>query len=108
MALGTLEAGSGSGLIQSLTLQNERWERDPSYRAPEEVPESEAVAMSSHAELRARAAATYNSAANSNDASANTFWERFGRSTIPRLELSPRYARPRCLCRHWSVGDSGC
>ncbi len=45
--------------------------------------------MSSHAELRARAAATYNSAADSFDASANTFWERFGRSTIARLELSP-------------------
>ena len=38
--------------------------------------------MSSHAELRAKAAATYNSAADSYDASANTFWKRFGRSTI--------------------------
>ena len=45
--------------------------------------------MSSHAELCARAAATYNSAADSYDASANTFWERFGRNTISRLHLSP-------------------
>jgi phage tail-like protein len=34
VALGPLEAGSGTGLIQSLTLQNEGWERDPSIKPP--------------------------------------------------------------------------
>ena len=34
VALGPLEAGSGSGLIQSLTLQNEGWERDSSIKPP--------------------------------------------------------------------------
>ena len=34
VALGPLEAGSSSGLIQSLTLQSEGWERDPSIKPP--------------------------------------------------------------------------
>lgn len=45
--------------------------------------------MTSQSELRARAAATYNAAADWYDASDNTFWERFGRRTIARLELRP-------------------
>jgi phage tail-like protein len=34
VALGGLEAGSDRALIQSLTLQNEGWERDTSIKAP--------------------------------------------------------------------------
>lgn len=34
IALGGLEAGSGCALIQSLTLQNEGWERDTSIKPP--------------------------------------------------------------------------
>jgi phage tail-like protein len=34
VALGGLEAGSHSSLIQSLTLQNEGWERDTSIKPP--------------------------------------------------------------------------
>jgi len=34
VALGGLEAGSDCALIQSLTLQNEGWERDMSIKAP--------------------------------------------------------------------------
>jgi phage tail-like protein len=34
VALSSLEVGSNSGLIQSLTLQNEGWERDASVQAP--------------------------------------------------------------------------
>jgi ubiquinone/menaquinone biosynthesis C-methylase UbiE len=45
--------------------------------------------MSSHEELRDKAAATYNAAADRFDDSANTFWELFGRRTIARLGLRP-------------------
>jgi ubiquinone/menaquinone biosynthesis C-methylase UbiE len=36
-----------------------------------------------------KAVKTYNSAADSYDDPANTFWERFGRKTVQRLELRP-------------------
>jgi ubiquinone/menaquinone biosynthesis C-methylase UbiE len=39
-------------------------------------------------EARARAAKTYNAAADAYDDPANSFWERFGRRTIERLQLS--------------------
>src|SRR5262245_31578080 len=45
--------------------------------------------MSSPDEARAKAAATYNSAADAYDDPANTFWDRFGRRTIERLSLRP-------------------
>jgi ubiquinone/menaquinone biosynthesis C-methylase UbiE len=38
-------------------------------------------------EARGRAIATYNAAADSYDDAANSFWDRFGRSTIERLDL---------------------
>jgi len=38
-------------------------------------------------EARARAAKTYNAAADFYDDPANSFWERFGRTTVERLEL---------------------
>jgi ubiquinone/menaquinone biosynthesis C-methylase UbiE len=38
-------------------------------------------------EARARAAATYNAASDAYDDPANSFWERFGRSTVTRLDL---------------------
>jgi ubiquinone/menaquinone biosynthesis C-methylase UbiE len=40
-------------------------------------------------EARMRAAATYNAAADTYDDSANSFWDRFGRRTIQRLDLKP-------------------
>ena len=40
-------------------------------------------------EARAKAAATYNAAADSYDDPQNSFWARFGRSTIERLNLQP-------------------
>jgi len=40
-------------------------------------------------EARARATATYNAAADSYDDAANSFWERFGRQTVDRLQLKP-------------------
>jgi len=40
-------------------------------------------------EAKARAAATYNAAADSYDDPANSFWARFGRRTIDRLGLRP-------------------
>jgi ubiquinone/menaquinone biosynthesis C-methylase UbiE len=40
-------------------------------------------------EARARAASTYNAAADSFDGAANTFWDRFGRRTVARLDLRP-------------------
>jgi ubiquinone/menaquinone biosynthesis C-methylase UbiE len=39
--------------------------------------------------LKRRAAATYNAAADSYDAPANSFWDRFGRRTVERLGLRP-------------------
>lgn len=45
--------------------------------------------MPSHEELKARAAATYNAAADWFDAPENTFWERFGSGTVGRLALQP-------------------
>src|SRR5262245_52911583 len=45
--------------------------------------------MSSHDELKARAAATYDAASDWFDAPDNTFWDRFGRATIARLALEP-------------------
>src|ERR1700694_1892959 len=38
-------------------------------------------------EARARAARTYNAAADVYDDPANSFWERFGRRTVERLQL---------------------
>ena len=38
-------------------------------------------------EARARAAATYNAASDAYDDPANSFWARFGRSTVTRLDL---------------------
>ena len=38
-------------------------------------------------EARARAARTYNAAADVYDDPANSFWERFGRRTVERLHL---------------------
>src|SRR5262249_22141112 len=40
-------------------------------------------------EARRRAAATYNAAADHFDDPANSFWERFGRGTVARLNLQP-------------------
>src|SRR5215510_7313334 len=40
-------------------------------------------------EARAKAASTYNAAADSFDGAANTFCDRFGRRTVARLDLRP-------------------
>jgi ubiquinone/menaquinone biosynthesis C-methylase UbiE len=40
-------------------------------------------------DAKARAAKTYNAAADTYDDPANSFWERFGRRTIERLDLEP-------------------
>lgn len=53
--------------------------------------------MSSLDEAKARAAATYNAAADSYDDPANSFWGRFGRRTIERLSL-PAGARVLDVC----------
>jgi ubiquinone/menaquinone biosynthesis C-methylase UbiE len=45
--------------------------------------------MSTPGEAKARAAATYNAAADFYDDPANAFWDRFGRRTIERLRLPP-------------------
>ena len=43
--------------------------------------------MSTHEESKAKAAATYNAAADRFDSPDNAFWGRFGRATIDRLKL---------------------
>ena len=43
--------------------------------------------MATGDEAQAKAAATYNVAADSYDDPANAFWDRFGRRTIDRLQL---------------------
>jgi SAM-dependent methyltransferase len=45
--------------------------------------------MPTHDELKARAAAAYNAAADAYDSPGNTFWDRFGARTVARLELQP-------------------
>lgn len=45
--------------------------------------------MTDVADAKARAAATYNAAADVYDDPANAFWDRFGRGTIDRLRLRP-------------------
>ena len=53
--------------------------------------------MSMPGEAQARAAATYNAAADAYDDPANSFWGRFGRRTVERLEL-PAGARVLDVC----------
>src|ERR1700746_3291662 len=53
--------------------------------------------MTTLSEAKARAAATYNAAADTYDEPANSFWERFGRRTIDRLQL-PSGARVLDVC----------
>lgn len=53
--------------------------------------------MSPLGEAQARAAATYNAAADAYDDPANSFWGRFGRRTVERLEL-PAGARVLDVC----------
>ena len=53
--------------------------------------------MSTTDEARARAAATYNAAADAYDDPANSFWGRFGRRTVERLML-PAGARVLDVC----------
>jgi hypothetical protein len=45
--------------------------------------------MAVQGEAQARAAAAYNAAADSYDDPANSFWARFGKSTVERLGLRP-------------------
>ncbi|HSS69754.1 MAG TPA: methyltransferase domain-containing protein [Casimicrobiaceae bacterium] len=45
--------------------------------------------MATPDDVKARAAAAYNAAADRYDDPANSFWERFGRSTVERLNLAP-------------------
>ena len=45
--------------------------------------------MPSHDELKGRAAAAYNAAADAYDAPENAFWDRFGARTVERLDLQP-------------------
>ncbi len=45
--------------------------------------------MESQEDARKRAAAPYNAASDHYDDPANSFWERFGRITVERLDLSP-------------------
>jgi ubiquinone/menaquinone biosynthesis C-methylase UbiE len=54
--------------------------------------------MTSHEELKARAAAAYNAAADWYDAPQNTFWDRFGTRTVERLGLQPGMRVLDCCC----------
>jgi ubiquinone/menaquinone biosynthesis C-methylase UbiE len=47
------------------------------------------VEMSAPEDAKAKAAATYNAASDYYDDAANSFWGRFGRRTVERLNLSP-------------------
>jgi ubiquinone/menaquinone biosynthesis C-methylase UbiE len=53
--------------------------------------------MTTPDEAKAKAVATYNSAADFYDDPANSFWERFGRATVERLQL-PSGARVLDVC----------
>ncbi len=45
--------------------------------------------MNTTDDAKKKAAETYNSAADYFDHPANTFWERYGRRTVERLQLTP-------------------
>ncbi len=45
--------------------------------------------MSTHSEVKARVAATYNAASDAYDAPENSFWSRYGARTVERLQLQP-------------------
>jgi ubiquinone/menaquinone biosynthesis C-methylase UbiE len=45
--------------------------------------------MQTEADAKAKATTTYNAASDYYDSSSNSFWERFGRRTVERLDLSP-------------------
>jgi ubiquinone/menaquinone biosynthesis C-methylase UbiE len=45
--------------------------------------------MTNQDTAQGRAAFTYNAASDHYDDAANTFWERFGRGTVERLQLAP-------------------
>src|SRR6185436_20213571 len=45
--------------------------------------------MATPQDAQMKAAATYNAASDFYDHAANTFWTRFGRRTVERLELTP-------------------
>ncbi|HEX5216626.1 MAG TPA: methyltransferase domain-containing protein [Vicinamibacterales bacterium] len=53
--------------------------------------------MTTPADMKTRAAAAYNAAADSYDAAANTFWQRYGSRTVARLDL-PKGARVLDVC----------
>jgi len=53
--------------------------------------------MTTPADVKTRAAAAYNAAADSYDAAANTFWQRYGTRTVERLAL-PKGARVLDVC----------
>ena len=61
--------------------------------------------MPTPSEAKTKAATTYNAAADAYDLSANSFWDRFGRRTIDRIDLSPG-ALPRRLLRQWGLSDT--
>ena len=45
--------------------------------------------MSAHDDMKARTRRTYDAASDHYDDPANTFWARFGRRTVERLDLRP-------------------
>ena len=53
--------------------------------------------MATPDDAKAKAATTYNAAADYYDDPANSFWERFGRATVERLQL-PSGARVLDVC----------
>jgi hypothetical protein len=59
-------------------------------------------------EAQAKAVATYNAAADSYDAAANSFRDRFGRMTVERLDLQRGARRPRRLLRQMHLGGVEC
>ena len=83
----TQTAGAATGRHPSETRA------EGAARAP--VPEEATIGTPEHA--RARAAAVFNAAADRYDDAPNTFWARFGRETVERLEL-PAGARVLDVC----------
>src|SRR6185295_9731840 len=52
------------------------------------TPRNGSAMMTPNKEAQYKAATTYNAAADHYDAPSNTFWDRYGRSTVERLNLA--------------------
>lgn len=72
--------------MRPVAPDSESWAHEP-YTAPE--TNTPGGTMTEPSDAKAKAATTYNAAADYYDDPALGFWDRFGQGTVDRLELHP-------------------